>query len=147
MMLTILVAMLLSTASARTLQDSGVGLHPAEMNCNYLYICATNELVGDKKLTTNNPNPNHGTHGVPDNDVLHYDAGWCKAYKQSLGYGPDVDDLEFYLDGVLVHKGYYQQNDCEFTAGAIHTNDPNAEIREGSFSQQRAGYVIIKAWK
>ena len=141
-----LVAMLLSTASARTLKDSGDDLHPAEINCSFLYICATNELVGDKKLTTNNPNPLHGDHGVQDNDVLHYDAGWCKAYKDSFGYGPDVENLEFYLDGVLVHKGHYQQNYCGLEAGDIHTDDPNADIREGSV-HERAGYVIIKAWK
>ena len=141
-----LVAMLLSTASARTLKDSGDDLHPAAMSCDYLYICATNELVGDKKLTTNNPNPRHGDHGVPDNDVLHYDAGWCKAYQQSLGYGPDVEDLEFYLDGVLVHKGHYQQDLCYMKAGAITTDDPNADIQEGSVFLFRPGYVIIKAW-
>ena len=147
MLMMTLVAMLLSTASARTLKDSGDNLHPTENTCSFLYICATNELVGDKKLTTNNPNPIHGDHGVKDSDVLHYDAGWCKAYKQSFGYGPDVDDLEFYLDGVLVHKGHYQQNLCYFEAGAITTNDPNAEIREGScFDERRAGYVIIKSW-
>ena len=147
MTLLMLMLMLLSTASARTLKDSGDDLHPAVPDCGFLYICATNELVGDKKLTTNNPVPHHGDHGVPDNNVLHYDAGWCKAYQQSDGYGPDVDDLEFYLDGVLVHKGHYQQNFCYMEAGAITTNDPNAEIREGSFLFPcRPGYVIIKSW-
>ena len=142
-----LVAMLLSTASARTLKGSDDDPH--RMSCEYLYICATNELVGDKKLTTNNPNPRHGDHGVPDNDVLHYDAGWCKAYRQSsFGYGPDVEDLEFYLDGVFVHKGHYQQNYCGFEAGDITTDDPNAEIRKGGGGSdgRRPGYVIIKAW-
>lgn len=145
MTLLMLMLMLLSTASARTLK--GFGDDPHRMSCEYLYICATNELVGDKKLTTNNPNPHHGDHGVPDNDVLHYDAGWCKAYRQSFGYGPDVEDLEFYLDGVFVHKGHYQQNYCGFAAGDIHTDDPNAEIRKGDASSDcRPGYVIIKAW-
>ena len=143
-----LVAMLLSTASARTLKGSDDDPH--RMSCEYLYICATNELVGDKKLTTNNPDPRHGNHGVQDNDVLHYDAGWCKAYKDTFDYGPDVEDLEFYLDGVLVHKGHYQQDYCGFVAGDITTDDPNAEIRKGDTSDVtgvgRPGYVIIKAW-
>ena len=150
MTLLMLMLMLLSTVSARTLKDSGDDLHPAEMKCSFLYICATNELVGDKKLTTNNPDPRHGNHGVQDNDVLHYDAGWCKAYKDTFDYGPDVEDLEFYLDGVLVHKGHYQQDYCGFVAGDITTDDPNAEIRKGDTSDVtgvgRPGYVIIKAW-
>ena len=136
MIITILVAMLLSTASARTLKMSD-----DDINCNSLIICVPEELKGNKTLTAKNYNK----HGEKIRDWGDTDAGYCAVFIQTL-YGPDID-VEFYLDGIMVHVGNYQQNLCYYEAGAIHTNDSNAETHEGDSDNHRPGYVFIRSWK
>ena len=131
--------MLLSTASARTLKSDDP--NHEYMSCIYLAICVPDELVGNQTLAIKVPNINHGEQTAYVGDAV---SGYCAVFAQT-GYGPDVD-LEFYLDGVLVHKGHYQQNVCFFEAGAIHTDDPNAEIREGSAGDHWPGIITINAW-
>ena len=137
MIITILVAMLLSTASARTLKDSD-----HDMDCNNLNICVYDELLGNKTLATINIQHKGSVHkfwGDVGSGVS------CITFCNFNDDGPDVD-IQFYLDKVLVHKGHYQQNYCFWMAGAITTNDPNAVTLEGSYRDDRPGYVYIKAW-
>ena len=137
-----LVAMLLSTVSARTLTYGPPSYYV--YSCTDLWICAPNELVGDKKLTINIANIKHGDQYA---DIDQTDHGWCVIFAQTW-YGPDVV-IDFFLDGDMVHTGHYQQNYCGMAAGAITTDDPNAEIQEGDFGTDGnggPGYVFIKHW-
>ena len=138
-MLTMTLLMLLSTASARTLKADNP--NHQYTSCTYLAVCVPDELVGNKTLAIKVLNINHGQDTGYIGDA---ESGYCAVFTQT-GYGPEVD-LEFDRDGVLVHKGHYQQNFCGFMAGAIHTDDPNAEIREGSASDHWPGIITIKAW-
>jgi len=161
-----IIAMLLTTASARTLKEyksctedyqppnywgrcidgmyqiDEVWQGGYDIYCNCLVILVPEDIVGNKTLTIRYTD-NHGSimKGLFNNDYGYY----ALILKQSV-YGPDFD-IEFYLDHIMVHSGGYQQNECFFEAGAIHTNDPNAVTYEGSFLDNMAGHVIVKSFE
>ena len=132
--------MLLSTASARTLKADNP--NHQYTSCTYLAVCVPDELVGNKTLAIKVLNINHGQDTGYIGDA---ESGYCAVFTQT-GYGPEVDDLEFYLDGVLVHKGYYQQNYCQWAAGDITTDDPSAVCSKGSHND-KAGRCTIRYWE
>ena len=139
MMRVMMMMMMLSAASARKLKggrgDWGV------LDCGDFVICMPEELTGGKTVRTNTTIHN----GQPSNEWGHLAdrKAYCGAYGQ-IGNGVDVT-VEFYLDDVLVHKGRYQQNHCILQAGAVTTADPNADVKEGSWSGNNPGVVRIRA--
>jgi hypothetical protein len=164
--LTMIFAMLLSTASARMLKghscDSdyqspnywgkcvdgeyrNVEKNSAdyELRCSDLVILIPKDIVGDKTLTSQYQ-INHD-YGYLILDLSPNDHGYyVMGVHQDPFNGIDVD-IEFYLDGNMVHKGNYQQNACFWEAGAITANDPNTESYEGSFAVDMPGHIIIKS--
>lgn len=163
-----LLAMILSTASARMLKghscDSDYqspnywgkcvdgeyrnvekNQNGYELNCDNLVILVPKDVVGDKTLTTQTQ-INHDD-GYPILNLFLDDYGYyAMGVHQDPFNGIDVD-IEFYLDGIMVHKGNYQQNTCLWEAGAITTNDHNAETYEGSFAKDMPGHIIIKSFE
>ena len=157
-----IIAMLLTTASARTLKEYSSctedyqppnywgqcidGMYKPDevwqggydIYCNCLVILVPEDIVGNKTLTIRYTD-NHGSimKGLFNNLYGYY----ALILQQSL-YGPDFD-IEFYLDHIMVHSGNYQQNSCFFEAGSITTNDTNAKTYEGSFLYNIAGHVIV----
>jgi len=161
-----LLAMLLSTASARTLKGGHScdtdyqppnywgrcidGMYRVDevwqggydTDCRSLVILVPEDIVGNKTLTIRYTD-NHGSIMKSlFNNLYDY---YALIVRQSI-YGPDFDII-FYLDGTPVHNGNYQQNSCFFEAGSITTNDHNAETYEGSFAKDMPGHIIIKSFE
>jgi len=162
------IAMLLSTASARTLKnhrscsedyqppnywgrcvggeyslvdrDSG----GQDLNCDFLVIIVPLDVVGNKTLTVNFDVQEGRIKRDLSLDI--YDVGRYAVYsvifEQGDFKGADVY-ITFYLDNILVHQGHYQQNFCFWEAGAITTNDPNAVTYEGSSGKGMPGHIIV----
>jgi hypothetical protein len=162
---TTLLAMLLSTASARTLKGDSCskdyqppnywgkcidGMYEYvetnseghNLGCGSLVVVAHKHLVGNKTLTVQSW-VNHG--GVKKELFLNDYNYYTVAFNQDAIIGPDVD-IAFYLDGNMVHRGNYQQNYCLLKAGSITVNDPNAESYEGSYGEDMPGHIIIKSF-
>jgi len=136
------LAMMLSTASARTLKSDPCppGSSPGcGLGCGCFVICVAGDAVGNKAFRTEY-NFNHGEQISPFSLTGN---AYCSAFTASL-YGPDVE-IDFFLDGKSVHKGRYQQNYCFWEAGDIHTNDPNADTFKGSYTHDKPGCVLIKS--
>jgi hypothetical protein len=162
-----LLAMLLSTASARVLGPKsyqcktdlqppnywgkcgkdGVLINPEidfydSACCDYLVLLVPEKNVGNNNLTIE-ITFNHG-----DRDDIYQDLGlnefgyYSLIIKQTFWYGPDVD-ITFFLNGTMVHNGRYQQNYCQWEGGDIWTNDPNAVTYGGMFHDNLPGHVII----
>ena len=177
-----LIAMLLSTASARVLSEKPCGKYyqcdkdyqppnywgkcgPLEQcqhgdyniylnleidsdktaPCRYLVLLVPEEVVGNKTLTID-ITFNHG-----DSDDITQDLGlnefgyYSLIIKQTFWYGPDVN-ITFFLDGTVVHKGRYQQNNCFMKSGDVWTDDPNAVTYEGDVYYDMPGHIIIKSF-
>jgi hypothetical protein len=158
-----LLAMMLSTASARTLkvghscsedyqspnywgkcvdgkyrnvETNSVG---REMGCNALIILVSKDAVGNKTLTIKT----HMNDGEIVRDLFLSDSGYyTMALFQDTVNGPDAD-IEFYIDDIMVHTGNYQQNFCLYEAGAINSNDHESDFYEGSWGKDMPGHVII----
>ena len=156
------LAMLLSTASARTLKAHGcdtdyqspnywgkcmdgiyrnidVDSNARELKCGGLVILVPHELVGDKTLAIQTWVNN----GYIARDLFLSEYGYYTVSFHQDSKGPDVD-IKFYLDGKFVHKGHYQQNYCFMKAGAIAADDSSAESYEGSYGEDISGHIIIK---
>jgi hypothetical protein len=133
-----LLAMLLSSASARTLKEHGGG--EEDIDCESLVICVPKNVVGDKTLTIE-------TH-VNDGDISQafglYDQEYCITVIQGSFKGPNID-IAFFLNGLFVRQNNYQQNYCFMQAGAVSTDDHNADTSEGSWSDYIAGHITIKS--
>ena len=110
--------------------------------CEELVILIPQDIVGDKFLTMKTT-LKHGS------IAQHFSANDCGYYamvlSQGSGYGPDID-IAFYLDGIMIHTGNYQQNYCFLESGSITTNDPNAVTYEGDSASIIPGHVIIKSF-
>ena len=156
-------AMLLSTAAARTLK--GVSCDEdyqspnywgkcidgeyrnmdknsagGEMGCDTLVILVPKDIVGNKTLSI----LSEVHEGIIIRDLFLNDYGYyAVAIFQDLK-GPDIS-IEFYLDGIPVHVGNYQQNFCFWEAGSITTNDHDTDTYEGSRGLDMPGHVIIKS--
>ena len=109
--------------------------------CNHLVILVPHDIIGDKIFTTKTTIKN----GMLSQFASDHDYGYYTMAFENRSKGPDVD-IEFYLDGVIVHTGSYQQNYCYFESGTITTNDPNAVTYEGDYWYQMPGHVIIKSF-
>ena len=166
-----LIAMLLSTASARVLD---IKAYPCDTDyqppnywgkcgdcdnegkscvyinseidfdtsvpCGTLVLLVPEKDVGNKTLTIETTF-NHGS--IYDDLGLNGFGYYSLIVKQTpFWHGPDVD-VTFYLNGTMVHKGNYQQNYCQWVAGDIHTNDPNAVIYGGDWGNV-PGHIIIR---
>ena len=161
-----LIAMLLSTASARTLKGGHScdtdyqppnywgqcidGMYQVDevwqggydTDCGCLVILVPEDIVGNKTLTIRYTD-NHGSIMKSlFNNLYDY---YALIVRQSIR-GPDFDII-FYLDGTPVHNGNYQQNSCFLEAGSITTNDTNAKTYEGSLLDGMAGHIIIKSFE
>ena len=112
-------------------------------DCGFLVILIPQDSVGDKTLgftlLLNKGGVAENSTGSP---LTFNDFGF---YSLILGqsdlHGPDVNVI-FFLDGTKVHEGNYQQNYCQWEAGAITTNDPNARTYEGSYGVEMPGHII-----
>ena len=145
-----LLAMLLSTASARVLLNNP---YYDDLSCEDLAICVPNDVVGNRTLTIKEQirigKPRLPV--TPDCNPYKGPPSYCVAYEQEMlpvwdrgtPVGSDVY-LEFYLNGILFHYGNYNQNFCQWTAGAIHTDDPSAVSTQGSKGGGRPGTVIVR---
>ena len=163
----IIIAMMLSTASARVL---GPKSYPCDTDyqppnywgkcgkdgvfinseidfdnnvpCRYLVLLVPEKNVGNNSLTIE-ITFNHG-----DKDDIYQDLGlnefgyYSLIIEQTFWYGPDVN-VRFFLDETKVHEGNYQQNFCGLEAGDIHTNDPNARWFRSSWRIDMPGHVIV----
>ena len=112
------------------------------ISCNSLVILVPQDIVGNKTLTIENT-LKHGdvARNFSSNEYGYYSI----TYIRKSGYGP-VIDVSFYLDGIIVHTGSYQQNYCCLRSGTITTNDPNAVTYEGDYYNYMPGHVIIKSF-
>ena len=163
-----LIAMLLSSASARTLKgdvcstDYQPPTHQppiywercvngtlqyirtdpeASPDCGELVILIPKDDVGNKTLTIETT-PKHGT--ILQDLALNKFGYYSLVITQNLYlYGPDVN-IRFYLNGFPVHMGNYQQNFCCLKSGTITTDDPNAVSYEGSYNYQMPGHIVIR---
>ena len=165
MIFAMIFAMLLSTASARTLKGGHScdtdyqppnywgqcidGMYQVDevwqggydTDCGCLVILVPEDIVGNKTLTIRYTD-NHGSIMKSlFNNLYDY---YALIVRQSIR-GPDFDII-FYLDGTPVHNGNYQQNNCFLEAGSITTNDTNAKTYEGSLLDGMAGHIIIKSF-
>ena len=167
-----LIAMLLSTASARVLDIKSYPCDTDYQPPNYWGKCGdcdkgscvyinseiyfdTNEPCGNlvllvpEKDVGNNILTIEITFNHGDRDDIYQDLGlngfgyYSLIISQTFWHGPDID-VTFYLNGTMVHKGNYQQNRCELEAGDIHTNDPNAVIYGGGYNDNMPGHIIIR---
>ena len=112
------------------------------ISCNSLVILVPQDVVGNKTLTIATT-LKHGHIGR--NLGLNEYGYYALIIGQYIDYGPDID-IAFYLDGIIVHTGSYQQNVCFLRSGTITTNDPNAVTYEGDYHNDMAGHVIIKSF-
>ena len=154
--------MLLSTASARTLKGESCSIDYQPPNywgkcvdgdykymdkdsagvwgCGALVILVPQDVVGNKTLTIATT-LKHGHIGR--NLGLNEYGYYALIIGQYIDYGPDID-IAFYLDGIIVHTGSYQQNVCFLRSGTITTNDPNAVTYEGDYFDSMPGHVITR---
>ena len=164
-----IIAMLLSTASARMLKYqhscntdyqapnywgkciTGIyinvdrywdGSDNRYATCGFLVILVPQDSVGDKTLTVKfDENDGRVQRNSTGSALTFNDFGYHSLIIRGDFKGPDVT-VRFFLDGTKVHEGNYQQNYCMFEAGAITTNDPNARTYEGSYGIDMPGHII-----
>jgi hypothetical protein len=108
------------------------------LNCGSLIVCVSKDAVGDKTFTAES----HANEGEPLTPFALINDMYCAYSTQSNYKGPDID-ITYFLDGVMIYKGNYQQNYCWLSAGAIATEDLNAETIEGSWAGNNPGKVWI----
>ena len=161
----IALIMLLSTASARTLKqiacntdyqppnywgkcmngryrNADKAWNDHKTDCGVLVILVPQDVVGNKTLTI----ATTLKYGNMIRDLGLNDFGYYAVmFEQFNVSGPGID-VAFYLDGIIVHTGSYQQNYCFLRSGTITTNDPNAVTYEGDYHNDMAGHVIIKSF-
>ena len=162
-----LIAMLLSTALARTLKSACTDYQPPNYwgkcidgeyknvetkpgyasKCSYLIILVSEELVGNNTLTIETT----VDHGSILQDLALNEFGYYSLIIGQNLYGPDIT-ITFFMSGTYfrngteVHKGRYQQKFCAFEAGDIWTNDTNAVTYGGSYHEGISGHIIIKSF-
>ena len=138
----LMLLMLLSTASARTLKNA-FDPDTDRPGCGHFFFCVSSKIY---ESTTIKIYVNAGERKTESFDY-NYIVGYCTEFEQASYMGPDVT-IEFYNgNGDMIHTGNYQQNYCLLEAGAITTNDHNAEIEinEGSYPRSEAGSVVIRS--
>ena len=167
-----IIAMLLSTASARTLKAPS--LHSCDedyqapnywgkcvdgyyrntdrywngggqneyADCALLVILVSQDSVGDKTLTVEFDENEGFVRRNSTGNALQINDFGYHSLIINQQFKGPDINVRFFLDGTKVHEGNYQQNYCLFEAGAIHTNDPNARTYEGSFGVDMPGHVI-----
>ena len=110
--------------------------------CDLLVILVSQDSVGDKTLTVEfDENDGFVRRNSTGNALQINDFGYHSLIINQQFKGPDVT-VRFFLDGTKVHEGNYQQNYCHWEAGAITTNDPNARTYEGSWHFDMPGHII-----
>jgi hypothetical protein len=157
-----IIAMLLSTASARTLKGDSCSedyqppnywgkcvdgeyrnvdrdYRGYQLGCQSLVILVPKDVVGNKTLQANiEVHEGSPTGGLTLNDYGYYSLIFHQELK-----GPDVT-IGFFLDGTCVLFRNYQQNYCFLQAGAITTNDDTAVSYEGSYGEDMPGHIITR---
>jgi hypothetical protein len=157
-----IIAMLLSTASARTLKGDSCSedYQPPnywgkcvdgeyrnvdtdsrgdQLGCKTLVILVPKDLVGNKTLTIKTEV--HNGYIIRDLFLNDYDY-YVVAVKQDPFKGPNVD-ITFFLDDIPAYHGNFQQNDCFLESGSITTTGPNTVSYEGSYGKDMSGHAVI----
>ena len=168
-----IIAMLLSTASARTLKSPscdedyqwpnywGECINGEFRNvdrywndytkinenagCDFLVILVSQDSVGDKTLTVEVDQAARGIMTNSTGNALQFnDFGYYSLIANfANSYDPPVT-VRFFLDGTKVHEGNYKMDECQFWgAGDVTTNDPNAVTYGGSVHFSMPGHVIV----
>ena len=167
-----IIAMLLSTASARTLKSpscdedyqapnywgecingefrnvdriwNGYTKKNVDADCGFLVILVSQDSVGDKTLTIEYKEINGVVKRNSTGNALQFnDFGYYSLILVQDINGPAVN-VRFLLDGTKVHEGNYKMSECHFWgAGDVTTNDPNAVTYGGSVHFSMPGHVIV----
>jgi hypothetical protein len=166
------IAMLLSTASARTLKSTSCDEDYQAPNywgecingefrnidrywndytkrnenagCDFLVILVPQESVGDKTLTVEFDQNERGIMKNSTGNALQFnDFGYYSLIASIMNsYDPGVT-VRFFLDGTKVHEGNYKMDECQiWGAGDVTTNDPKAVTYGGSRHFDQPGHVI-----
>jgi len=168
-----IIAMLLSTASARTLKSTSCDedyqapnywgecingefrnidrfwdeKYNVDADCGFLVILVPQESVGNKTLTIEYKEINGFVARNSTGSALQFnDFGYYSLILGQDNTGPAADTsvfILFYLDNIPVHEGNYQQNFCFWEAGDIITSDHKAVTYEGSYGVDMPGHVIV----
>ena len=161
-----IIAMLLSMASARTLKGDSCSedyqpfnywgkcvdgeyrnvdtdSQGDQLGCKTLVILVPKDVVGNKTLTIRTDINN----GYIIRDLFLNDYGYyAVAVKQDPFKGPNVD-ITFYLNEIPVYHGNFQQNACLLESGSITTTGPNTVSYEGSYGEDMSGHAIILSFE